>query len=210
MGRPKTFKRGQIIVYQGEATTRVHIIKKGAVRVSSVLSNGNEINIAIFGPGDYFPVSVAFSQTVMSLFDYQALTDIDLEITDSEDFINNHLSKDPNVLADSARRYVGALMHINALVQVTATEKLAHTLRYLHARFGEKTNNMFTKINIKLTQQDLAQLANLSRETTSIELKKLKESGVVVERAKYYSVNDKMLSKMADQDIWSQITLKTE
>ncbi len=208
MVRLKAFKRGQVIVYQGEASARVHIIRKGAVRVSTVLSNGNEVNIAIFGPGDYFPVSVAFNQTVMSLFDYQALTDIELEITNSEDFIKL-LKNDNKALGDAARRYVGALMHINAIVQVSASEKLAHTLRYLQGRFGVKTNNIFTKINIKLTQQDLASLANLSRETTSIELKKLKDSGVVVERAKYYSVNTKMLSKMVDQQVWGNLTLQS-
>lgn len=209
MVRPKNFKRGQVIVYQGEASNRVHIIKKGAVRVSTVLSNGNEVTIAIFGPGDFFPVSIAFNQTIMSLFDYQALTDIELDITSSDDFLKD-LQQDEKALSDAARRYVGALMHINALVQVSASERLVHTLRYLQARFGVRTNNIYTKINIKLTQQDLAQLANLSRETTSIELKKLKENGAVVERAKFYSVNEKLLSKLADQEIWSQITLKTE
>lgn len=109
-----------------------------------------------------------------------------------------------------ATRYVGALLHVSALAQQTASLKLAHTLRYLAVRFGEKlVMGSRSKITIKLTQHDLASLSNLSRETVSIELTKLKDKDIIAVKTKYYYVNlAKLVNAMISQES-TPITLQT-
>lgn len=209
MGRIKKVKKGQIVLYQGEVAQWIYLIKKGIIKATSILSNGNEINVALFGAGDCFPVGVALDQSMVAMFDYEALTDTELEVYDADDFRKNHLNN-TDELARVARCYIGALMHINALVQVSAKERILYVLRYLVSRFGVETNKIYSRIDIKLTQQDLARLANLSRETTSIELNKLKSKDVLVERAKYYSVNLQSLNKMIGDEALEKIKLTSQ
>jgi CRP-like cAMP-binding protein len=75
-------------------------------------------------------------------------------------------------------------------------------LRYLALRFGTPlVGKAYTRIQLKLTQQDLANLCNMSRETTNIELGKLKEKKIVSEKAKLYSIDMIELNKFINDEI---------
>jgi CRP-like cAMP-binding protein len=50
MPRSKIIGKQQIILYQGEASTGVHVVTKGAVKSYVILANGNEVIIAIAIP----------------------------------------------------------------------------------------------------------------------------------------------------------------
>ena len=68
-----------------------------------------------------------------TLFYYEAMTDCHAEIISQADFAASQAA-DPNVAASTAKRYVGALLHINAMGQAAAYHKIGHTLRYLAMR----------------------------------------------------------------------------
>lgn len=208
MIREKVIRKEQIILYQGEAVFGVHVIKKGMVRAYTILGNGNEVNVAIYGPGDYFPIETAYETSPATLFYYEALTDCTVTIESNEDFQQKRLTDVETIKGDS-RRYVGALLHVNALGQATAYDKLGHTLRYLAMRFGIETSGKgYLRIDLKLTQQDLANLCTMSRETVSIELAKLKSEQVVMEKAKLYTVNLPRLNKVLGDEDASDVRLK--
>jgi DNA-binding transcriptional regulator LsrR (DeoR family) len=55
-------------------------------------------------------------------------------------------------------------------------------------------------IQVPLTQQDLADFTGLTRETTNLELNKLKKEKIVTSDQKYYIVNiEKLNSKVDDE-----------
>ena len=200
-GRLRPIKKGQIILYQGEAAWQIHRLETGLVRAYSILPGGNEVNIALFGPGDFFPAEVMHESAPATLFYYEAMTDCHAEIISQADFAASQAA-DPNVAASTAKRYVGALLHINAMGQATAYHKIGHTLRYLAMRFGKPlTGPGFVRIVPRLTQQDLANLCGISRETASVELGKLKECGAVTEKSKQYSVHMPSLNKLMGDNI---------
>ncbi len=201
MQRTRSIKKNQTIIYQGEATVTAYEITSGIIRAYTILSTGSEVNIALFGPGDYFPVEVLYESSPATLFYYETLTDAAC-VSGSAEELRSELAARPNTLASFNKRYVGALLHINALGQGTAYEKLAHTIRYLAMRFGLPLSGKgFVRIDMRLTQQDLANLANLSRETVSIELGRLKQKQAVVEKQKYYTVNTLRLNRLIGDEI---------
>jgi CRP-like cAMP-binding protein len=179
MGQMRTVRKKQIILYSGEATIHVYVVRKGIIRAYTLLSNGTEVIIALFGPGDYFPVNFDHSKAPVSLFYYETMNEGSVEtftVSEFKSYINNLDSEDDA----SNKRYLSSLLHINALVQMSTLEKLSHMLRYLALRFGTPlVGKAYTRIQLKLTQQDLANLCNMSRETTNIELGKLKEKKIV-------------------------------
>ena len=201
MNHVRTVRGGQILLYQGEATSTVNLIRSGCVKVYTTLSNGNEVIVALFGPGDYFPVGDATAHALTSLFYHETLADSEIESMPIDDYLAA-LKRNENLPQYYARRYQGALLHITALAQTTAYEKLAHTLRYLGMRFGaELANKRYTRIDIKLTQKVIANLSNMSRETTSIELQKLKQQNIIIVRNKYYSVDMRAITNLLGDDL---------
>lgn len=210
MIREKNVKKEQIILYQGEAAYGVNIIKQGMVRAYTILGTGNEVNVAIYGPGDYFPVETAYETSPATLFYYEALTDCTVVSQDNTEFQQERLTRPESILIES-RRYVGALLHVNALGQATAYDKLGHTLRYLAMRFGVATSGKgFVRIDMKLTQQDLANLCTMSRETVSIEIAKYKKQQVVMEKAKLYTVHLPKLNTVLGEENAAQIKLAAQ
>lgn len=185
-----------------------HLIKDGVVRAYTILDNGTEVIVALHGPGDFFPSSASSSRAVFSVFYYETMTPVVVESypVDEFDGVKGRMFREqPDYWA---HRYLGALLHINALAQVTASKKLAYTIQYLSIRFGtELTGGKLTRINLKLTQQDIGALCGLSRETVNIELNKLKSTGVVSEKEKMYTVNMKALVKFIGDDAMPAIEL---
>jgi CRP-like cAMP-binding protein len=208
MARERSIHKNQIVLYQGEATMQYHLIKDGVVRAYTILDNGTEVIVALHGPGDFFPSSASPSKAVFSVFYYETMTPVVVESYPVDDFDSvkgQMFAEQPDYWA---HRYLGALLHINALAQVTASKKLAYTIQYLSIRFGtELTGGKLTRINLKLTQQDIAALCGLSRETVNIELNKLKSTGVVSEKEKMYTVNMKALVKFIGDDTMPAIEL---
>jgi len=194
-------RKKQIILYRGEATVSVYVVSKGVIRAYTLLNNGSEVIIALFGPGDFFPVNFDPSKAPVSLFYYETMDEGTVETFTISEF-KTYKEKLDSEDEDSARRYLSSLLHINALVQMTSLERLSHTLRYLALRFGKPLfGKIYTRIELKLTQQDLANLCNMSRETTNIELSKLRAKKIVTEKAKLYSVNMRELNNLIDDEI---------
>jgi CRP-like cAMP-binding protein len=205
--REKTIRKEQIVVYQGEAVYGVHVITSGIVRAYTILGSGNEVNVALYGPGDYFPVETAYETAPATLFYYEALTDCTLQ-THRGDAFRELQASQPDAHDAESKRYVGALLHVNALGQATAYDKLGHALRYLTLRFGlPLAGKGFYRIDMKLTQQDLANLCTMSRETVSIELAKLKAKKAVLEKSKLYTVNLPLLTQLLGDDNLTDVTL---
>jgi CRP-like cAMP-binding protein len=191
----KNIRKNQIVLYQGESTNYISFVEEGIVRAYSILSNDNELNVSLFGEGDYFPVGLVFSKAPVALFYYETMTDCRITTYTIEEF-QQYIKSQTDELEDASRRYIGALLHINAIGQATAFEKVAQTLKFLALRFGEKgVSKSYTKINIKLTQHDIAKLCNVSRETASMEITKLKNKSVLIEKNKFYSINLGLLTK---------------
>lgn len=194
-------RKRQIILYRGEATASIYVVRKGIVRAYTLLNNGSEVIIALFGPGDFFPVNFDQSKAPVSLFYYETMDDGIVETHSVNEFKSLKESLE-SYEDDNARRYLGSLLHINALVQMTSMERLSHMLRYLGLRFGKPlVGKMHTRIDLKLTQQDLANLCNMSRETTNTELGKLKKKKILTEKGKLYSVNMSELNNLIDDEI---------
>ena len=207
MTRVRKVRKGQIILYQGEATSSVFVIKQGVVRAYSILSSGNEVNVALFGNDDYFPVGVVFGHLPVAIFYYEAMTDVELEVAAADEKASL-LAHDPVEFERMTRRYMGALLHIQALGQDNASAKLAHTLRYLALRFGAPEDpEGFRLLTLDLTQSDLARLANISRETVSHELAALKVQRAVAQTGKRYNVHINRLNRLTGDELQPEISL---
>lgn len=204
----RTLRPSQIIFYQGEAALQTFRVTNGLVRAYIIHDNGEEATIAYFGPNDLFPIASTFDIAPVTLFYYETVTETTVEVMNRQD-LDAHLQANPSEeILRFAGRYVVALLHVTALTQTSARAKLAHTLRYLAIRFGERSlDKTKIRIPIKLTQQDVARLCNASRETMSIELGRLKDEGIISVKEKQYIVHFQKLNGLISDDTAPEIRL---
>ena len=204
----RTLRPNQIVFYQGEAALQTFRVLKGLVRAYIIHDNGEEATVAYFGPDDLFPVASTFDIAPVTLFYYETVTETTVDVMSRQD-LDTYLQTYPSQeIHRFAGQYVAALLHVTALTQTTARAKLAHTLRYLALRFGERSlDKTKLRIPIKLTQQDVARLCNASRETMSIELGRLKDEGIISVKEKQYIVHFQKLNDLISDDTATEIRL---
>lgn len=208
MALKRNVKKGQVILYKGEASNSIYIVSEGLVRAYNILDSGEERTVALFGPGEYFPVGVAFKNTPVALFYYETLLNSELEIYGLDEFdkiMQNSGYEDAKKLAS---QYVAMMLHVAALGHKSARNKVANMLQFLSLRYGESlTGQTFMRISIPLTQDDIARMSGLSRETVTVELGKLKSEGVIDVKKKQYLIHTKKLLKAIDENDPLDITL---
>lgn len=194
MNVTKVIKKRQTILYQGDTIQGGYIVKRGFVRAYSILENGNEATVEMFGPGDAFPITSEYNQ--LSEFYYEANKDSVVEQLGQEEFTQYINQRQENI----GQKIYNSVLRVNALIQQNARMKIAHTLRLLSVRFGEPLlDKKRIKIPFKITQADIARLCGLSRETTSIELDKLRSQNVFTQKEKHYVVNKKTLEHYIEE-----------
>lgn len=177
--------KNQIILFQGEAPRYAYAVKSGIVKTYNVNSQGIEQLVTFHTALDVFPFTWMWGKAPSALYYYEALTDCELYQVPRErylDFIKSDKQLLIAELEQHAKNDVGRTMRLNALLNLKARDKLIHTLHYLAQIHGSPLKENFITINLDLTQQDLANLIGITRETAATELNKLKKSGAI-----YYS-----------------------
>lgn len=201
--RIQHFSKGEIILVQDEIPATGYLIKKGVVKTYNLTSQGEEKPISFDIEGEVLPIAWVFSKLKVAQYFYEAFTDCDLYCISREEYIS-FLKNNPEPLYDMFDYFVGRnlnyQMRINALEQSKASYKVLHTIHFLALRFGKDIGENTVKIPLPLTQQDLANYMGLTRETTSVELKKLQVSGVISYRNQMYTVKSDKLNELLDED----------
>jgi CRP/FNR family transcriptional regulator len=197
------FPKGETILLQGDVPKCIYCIKSGVVEETNLTSSGNQQSIAYEIIGDIIPKSWAFSKSEKTLFDYTALTDCELYVISKEDFLtqlayNYEFTK--KMLNRLVVELMGAKLKLDALEKPHAGQKLLYTFRYLCVQYGTRLGMNAIMIQVPLTQQDIADSTGLTRETTNLELNKLRKAKIVTNDQKFYVVDFVKLNELIDDE----------
>jgi len=201
--RTKRFKKGEIILVQGEQPECTYVVKDGIVKTYNLTFQGEEKPIGFDIEGDAFPLSWIFGRCSKVQYYYEAFVDVEVYCIPRKDYLA-YLRTAPvdmmTQLENFVGRYMSSQMRINALEQSKATPKVINTLHFLCLRYGKDLRADVVQIKLPLTQQDLANFIGLTRETTGIELKKLHRNGVLTYRKQNYIVRTDKLNELLDEE----------
>ncbi|MGI0058644.1 MAG: Crp/Fnr family transcriptional regulator, partial [Nitrosotalea sp.] len=158
----------------------VFYITEGIVKRYWIFENGNEILLNLYKKYAFIPMSWAIAD-VPNTHIYAAMTDVSVKKALKDDVLK-FLQQEPDIVYDLLRRIFigieGIWSHIESFSEGNATMKLVASLVILSKRFGKKEKNDLI-VELKMSEQDLATYAGMSRETVSRELQKLKKEGLV-------------------------------
>ncbi len=175
----------------GDEPQGVYFLKKGFVRLYSLSLKGEELTLIIFKPETFFPISWVVNNSVNAYY-LEAMTRADLWKAPREELLK-FLQENPDVFIDYVRRIAvrmdGLLNRMEYLAFGTAYAKVASILMILSDRFGQK-DGYKVLVEVPLTHSGIASLVGVTRETASIELKKLEKKGLISYKKRQILVNN--------------------
>lgn len=190
----RTFRKGEIIIFQGEAPRVAFVVKKGIVKAYNLSVGGDEKPVGFYEPGAIFPAAWVYGKMPNAIYYYEAFTsDVSLYTVNRNELVK-FVKNSPELIYSEMERYLidelGQSMRLNALQHSRASDKLLYTLHYLALSNGHKVGPQEVEIDLTLTHQDFANLTGLTRETAATELNKLKHRGVIsYDKNKPYRLN---------------------
>lgn len=164
---------------------------------------GEEKPIGFGTPNKLFPLGWIFGRTYTTQYYYEAFTDCEVYKLPKNELLA-HIHSDheamTHVLDQCVWEVLDHQMRINALGQSKAPDKILSTMHYLSLCFGRDVRPDIVEIPLPLTQQDIANLTGLTRETVSTELKKLVAKKVIFARRRKYVVLTDKLNDLLDDE----------
>lgn len=193
-GKKLVYKKGAVILRSDEFPSGVFYLHSGFIKDSSISSVGQEFTLFIFKPKDIFPYNWAFNK-IPNEHSFTTMTDCIVFRVRRDDFLE-FIDKNPEVLLmlmqKSLIRLNGVLRRLENMAFGNASKKIASIIVIMGERFGEKMPQGI-KISLPIAHKDIAELVGITRETASIEIKKLQDMGIISRRSKSYIIKNKRL-----------------
>lgn len=179
----RKFKKGEIIIFQGEAPRYAYAVKSGTVKAYNLSVNGDEKPVAFYPSDNSFPSAWIYGKLPSAIYYYEAFTpEVEVYLIDRQEYVK-FIRRSNDLLYQEMERLLsdqlGGSMRLNALQHSRASDKLIYTLHYLALTHGKALDNGKIQIQLDLTHQDFANLTGLTRETAATELNKLKKQGII-------------------------------
>ncbi len=211
----RTYRKGEIIIFQGEAPRCTFIIKSGVVKAYNLSIHGDEKPVGFFTDSDSFPGTWTYDKVPSAIYYYEAFSpDCTVYLVPRNDYVNFVKSNPQMVLAELDKYINNELslsMQLNALQHSRANEKLMYTLHYLSITHGKLLKDKVREIKLHLTHQDFANLTGLTRETAATELNRLKHQGVInYGKNQPYTVNLEKLQLILNDQYIAELDPKTD
>ncbi len=183
--------KGTLIFAKGDPGDSMMAVIAGRVRIGAVSADGREVTLNSIGPGEIFG-EIALLDGKPRSADAVAADDTLLLVVERKHFLP-FLLRDPSlverllgVLCDRLRRTSLALEEI-ALLDLSV--RLARVLQKLAADYGRPTAGG-TRIDLKLSQKDLANLVASTRESVNKQLQSWRRDGILAQEDNRLVVRD--------------------
>lgn len=186
-----SYRKGETILRAGDIPSGVYFIEKGFVKAYSVMLDGSENLWLIHKPGELFPGPWIFGFETGNLT-FEAVTPVVIRRR-SKDEALAFLDSNPNATREALNMAISIIdvlfSRIENLELMNSFSRVAKRLLILSQRFGVRTGLKVT-LSVPLTHTNIANSINMSRETVSRELEKLKQKMIITEKNHIITIED--------------------
>lgn len=193
-----SLREGELLFKEGDVPKGLYMVKSGAVKIVVNRPNARgrvsspEFVVKIVGPGEFFGFK-ALVQGNNHGFLAKTIRPSEIQIF-SKDAVTQALSGVNSVFRKLIIQTMQDLEHFEQTTQLhylaSVQERISHQILVLAERFGVMTPNGIS-LNLKLTRNELAQLAGTINESLSRHLTDLKNDGVIDLNGKEIIIKDK-------------------
>ena len=176
------YDKGERILREYDSPSGVFYLKKGVVRIYLISEEGNELTALLHSPHSILPLRWAMTG-LPNIYNYQAMNAVEMYRAPKDAF-QEFLKKNPEACFQVAQQLVqdgSALVYrMQHIVFGNAHSKVASVVLTAAKRFSiQNDKEKGVTVEVPLTHQQIADSAGITRETASLEMKKLKEEGLI-------------------------------
>jgi CRP/FNR family transcriptional regulator/CRP/FNR family cyclic AMP-dependent transcriptional regulator len=168
VAKRRTFRAGEVIFHRDDPGQVLYVIKEGKVKICLTSSDGQEISLVVFGKGEYFG-ELALLDGFPRSADAIALERVECYTLQRSDF-HNAIMKSPKiaiqVLEVLSKRLRNTDQHVEDLIFLDVYGRVAKKLLELAETHGTTVADGI-RIEVRLTQQELASMVGASRESVN-------------------------------------------
>jgi CRP-like cAMP-binding protein len=191
-GNARRYRAGATLFHEGDPSAWVVLISRGRLKVASVTGDGKDVVLAVRGPGEVVGELSALDGLPRSAT-ATAIEDVDARVVPAEAFLAflaSHPQASLRLLSSVCRRLRDADRRRVEFVALDATGRVAHRLVELAEQFGVATPGGAVRIDVPITQQDLAGWTGSSREAIGKALSTLRSCGCVATSRRSITILD--------------------
>jgi CRP-like cAMP-binding protein len=196
----QSFERGEMIFLQGSIGSILYIIVSGQVRIYTISEAGQELALTIFRNGDFLG-ELALLDGLPRSANAQAMRPTTTLTLHRAAFLHTIEACPPiaaAVIEAMAARLRQTNVYAEQLSSLSAPRRVVRQLLGLAAQHGIAEGSE-TRIDLRLTQDDLASLSGTTRETVNRVLGLLRDQRLVrVERTRVSILNVAQLERSID------------
>src|SRR2546422_270767 len=168
VARRRIFRSGEVIFHREDPGQVLYVIKEGKVKISLISPEGQEISLVVFGKGECFG-EFAILDGLPRSADAVALERVECYTLQRSDF-HKAIMKNPKiaiqVLEVLSKRLRTTDQMVEDLIFLDVYGRVAKKLLDLADTHGTKVDNGI-RIDVRLTQQELASMVGASRESVN-------------------------------------------
>ncbi len=187
----RTYPKHDFIVREGDPGSTFFFLVSGSVSVCRIMPDGREMILAILKDGDFFGEMAMFDSSLRSA-SIKTLTDVEVGAIRYSDFLVL-LDENPRIGRSLAIALSERLRVANALIAATTSQdiraRLASLLLNLSSQFGEPVDTG-TRISLRLTNQEMANMIATTRETVNRTLNRFWDEKLVDMRTAHLIIAD--------------------
>lgn len=164
----RAFRSGEVIFHRDDPGQVLYMIKEGKVKICIISPDGQEISLAVFGKGECFG-EFALLDGLPRSADAIALEKVECYTLQRSDF-HNAIIKNPKIAIQVLEALTKRLRNTDNMVEdlifLDVYGRVAKKLLELGDAHGVKTDDG-VRIEVRLTQQELASMVGASRESVN-------------------------------------------
>jgi CRP/FNR family transcriptional regulator/CRP/FNR family cyclic AMP-dependent transcriptional regulator len=189
--RRRSYQRGEIVFHQGDPGDTLHLVQQGRVKVVLPAESGDEVVLAILGPGDCFGELALLdgeprSATVVAV---ESVETFALGRNDFLSFIRSNPEVAERLVANLARVIRRANEEVADLAFLDLPGRLAKKLLELAESQGAPIEDgRGVEITLPLTQEELAGMVGATRPSVNKVLGWFEDQGAIQRRGRRIAV----------------------
>lgn len=181
-GKELSFKKGEMITIPDKMKDFIYLIKKGNASVFHIHIDGKECIISLLSKGDFIGLLDIFTEKESNVF-AKALTSVTVAVISKEkirEIVENNSSISMAVIKHLSLKYQETTEILIQVAYGKVEERLIFLLKKMADPFT--VENGWHPIPISITHRDLAGMVASTRETITVLINKLTETGVIMQK----------------------------
>jgi CRP/FNR family transcriptional regulator len=190
--RTKHYTQGQLLFYAGDTIVENFIVESGIVKIFDIDNKGVEKVLQIVKPPAILPFSCVAPSSESVDWYYGALTDVEVYVFPPGELIRK-ITTTPQLSAYIINSLVvdnyELMRRVDGMSKTDAKNKIINVLQFFSLHYAKREKQGWKRIEFPITHQLIADIAGITRESTTIQMGVLQKEKIVRTRRPYIEVN---------------------